>query len=66
MQRCVYAIPSSPLQRTEEMMSLERDVQESRISSEDLFKKLQVSYYFVDLWHKIRSYFILCFALLIF
>ncbi|TKY70585.1 DNA polymerase alpha catalytic subunit [Spatholobus suberectus] len=41
MQRCVYAIPSRPLHRTEEMMSLERDVQESRISSADFFKKLQ-------------------------
>ncbi|WVZ14207.1 hypothetical protein V8G54_011773 [Vigna mungo] len=41
MQRCVYAVPSRPLLRTEEMMSLERDVQESRISSEDFFKKLQ-------------------------
>ncbi|KAG2375982.1 DNA polymerase alpha catalytic subunit [Vigna angularis] len=41
MQRCVYAVPSRPLLRTEEMMSLERDVQESRISSADFFKKLQ-------------------------
>ncbi|XP_014520971.1 DNA polymerase alpha catalytic subunit [Vigna radiata var. radiata] len=41
MQRCVYAIPSRPLLRTEEMMSLDRDLQESRISSADFFKKLQ-------------------------
>ncbi|RDY09686.1 DNA polymerase alpha catalytic subunit, partial [Mucuna pruriens] len=41
MQRCVYAIPSRPLHCTEEMMSLERDVKESRISSADFFKKLQ-------------------------
>jgi len=43
MQRCVYAVPTRPLHRTEEMTSLERDVQESRISSADFFKKLQVS-----------------------
>ncbi|XP_027362652.1 DNA polymerase alpha catalytic subunit [Abrus precatorius] len=41
MQRCVYAIPSHPLHCTDEMMSLERDVQESRISPADFFKKLQ-------------------------
>ncbi|KAG5069905.1 hypothetical protein JHK85_002282 [Glycine max] len=41
MQRCIYAVPSLSLHRTEEMMSLERDVQESRISSADFFKKLQ-------------------------
>jgi len=43
MQRCVYAVPTRPLLRTEEMTSLERDVRESRISSADFFKKLQVS-----------------------
>ncbi|XP_020217424.1 DNA polymerase alpha catalytic subunit isoform X1 [Cajanus cajan] len=41
MQRCVYAVLSHPLHRTEEMRSLERDVQESRVSSADFFKKLQ-------------------------
>ncbi|KAK7307110.1 hypothetical protein VNO77_39879 [Canavalia gladiata] len=41
MQRCVYAVPSCPLHSTDEIMSLERDVQESRISSVDFFKKLQ-------------------------
>ncbi|KAK7406532.1 hypothetical protein VNO78_08159 [Psophocarpus tetragonolobus] len=41
MQRCVYAVPSRPLHRTEEMMSLVRDVQESQISSADFLKKLQ-------------------------
>ncbi|ESW28786.1 hypothetical protein PHAVU_002G017900 [Phaseolus vulgaris] len=41
MQRCVYAVPTQPLHRTEGMTSLERDFQESRISSADFFKKLQ-------------------------
>ncbi|XP_061341474.1 DNA polymerase alpha catalytic subunit [Gastrolobium bilobum] len=41
MQRCVYAIPSRPLHYTDEMMKLEKDVQESRISPADFHKKLQ-------------------------
>lgn len=41
MQRCVYAIPSHPLHSTNEMIQLEKDVQESRISPADFRKKLQ-------------------------
>ncbi|KAK4262306.1 hypothetical protein QN277_027885 [Acacia crassicarpa] len=41
MQRCVYAIPSRPLHHTDEMMELEKDVEESRISRTDFHKKLQ-------------------------
>ncbi|XP_057454382.1 DNA polymerase alpha catalytic subunit-like [Lotus japonicus] len=43
MQRCVYAIPSRPLHYTDEIMNLEKDVQESRISPADFHKKLQGS-----------------------
>lgn len=46
MQRCVYAIPSRPLHLTDEMMELEKDVEESRISRTDFHRKLQVSLYF--------------------
>lgn len=46
MHRCVYAIPSRPLHHTDEMMELEKDVEESRISRTDFHKKLQVSLYF--------------------
>lgn len=42
MQRCVYAIPNSPLFQTDEMMKLEKDAEESRISSADFRKKLHV------------------------
>ncbi|PNX75187.1 DNA polymerase alpha catalytic subunit-like protein, partial [Trifolium pratense] len=41
MQRCVYAIPSHPLHSIDEMIKLEKDVQESRISPADFRKKLQ-------------------------
>ncbi|XP_054824492.1 DNA polymerase alpha catalytic subunit isoform X2 [Prosopis cineraria] len=41
MQRCVYAIPSHPLNHTDEMMELEKDVEESGISRTDFHKKLQ-------------------------
>ncbi|XP_050380225.1 DNA polymerase alpha catalytic subunit isoform X2 [Argentina anserina] len=40
MQRCVYAIPNSPLLPTDELMKLEKDVEESRISPTDFRKKL--------------------------
>lgn len=43
MQRCVYAIPNRPLHYTDEMMKLEKDVEESQISPTDFHKKLQVS-----------------------
>ncbi|XP_057449530.1 DNA polymerase alpha catalytic subunit-like [Lotus japonicus] len=43
MQRCVYAIPSRPLHYTDEIMNLEKQVQESRISPADFHKKLQDS-----------------------
>lgn len=43
MQRCVYAIPNRPLHYTDEMMKLEKDVEECRISPTDFHKKLQVS-----------------------
>ncbi|KAK2367760.1 DNA polymerase alpha catalytic subunit [Trifolium repens] len=41
MQRCVYAIPSHPLHYIDEMIKLEKDVQESQISPADFRKKLQ-------------------------
>ncbi|WJX55345.1 DNA-directed DNA polymerase [Trifolium repens] len=41
MQRCVYAIPSHPLHSIDEMIKLEKDVQESRVSPADFRKKLQ-------------------------
>ncbi|KAL5099247.1 hypothetical protein RYX36_003574 [Vicia faba] len=40
MQRCVYAIPSTPLRSTE-MIQLEKYVQESKITPADFRKKLQ-------------------------
>ncbi|KAM5577509.1 DNA polymerase alpha catalytic subunit [Rosa sericea] len=40
MQRCVYAIPDSPLFQTDEMMKLEKDAEDSRISPTDFRKKL--------------------------
>lgn len=42
MQRCVYAIPSSPLLQVDEMMKLDKDLKESRISPADVQKKLHV------------------------
>jgi DNA polymerase alpha subunit A len=59
MQRCVYAIPSHPLHSIDEMIKLEKDVQESRISPADFRKKLQVSFYFVDILHKCIIFFFL-------
>ncbi|CAJ2659295.1 unnamed protein product [Trifolium pratense] len=41
MQRCVYAIPSHPLHSIDEMIKLEKDVEESRVSPADFRKKLQ-------------------------
>lgn len=43
MHRCVYAIPNSSIFHTDEMSMLEKEVEESRISSTDFHKKLQVS-----------------------
>lgn len=43
MHRCVYAIPNSSIFHTDEMIMLEKEVEESRISSTDFHKKLQVS-----------------------
>ncbi|XP_040361678.1 DNA polymerase alpha catalytic subunit-like [Rosa chinensis] len=40
MQRCVYAIPDSPLFQIDEMMKLEKDAEDSRISPTDFRKKL--------------------------
>lgn len=42
MQRCVYAIPNGPLFQTDEIMKLEKDAEESRISPMAFRKKLQV------------------------
>ncbi|KAF7803369.1 DNA polymerase alpha catalytic subunit [Senna tora] len=41
MQRCVYAIPNHPLHCTDEMMKLDKDVEESRISCTERHKKRQ-------------------------
>ncbi|KAK7300636.1 hypothetical protein RJT34_11484 [Clitoria ternatea] len=41
IERCVYAIPSRPWLRYDEMMNLEKDVQESRVSQQDFHKRLQ-------------------------
>ncbi|CAL0331796.1 unnamed protein product [Lupinus luteus] len=41
IHRCVYAIPTHPLHYTDEIIKLEKDVQESQISSADFNKKLQ-------------------------
>ncbi|KAJ6288671.1 hypothetical protein OIU76_024620 [Salix suchowensis] len=41
MHRCVYAIPNSSIFHTDEMIMLEKEVEESRISSTDFHKKLQ-------------------------
>ena len=43
MQRCVYAIPNRPLHYTDDMVKLEKDVEEGRITATDFHKKLQVS-----------------------
>lgn len=43
MQRCVYAIPNRSVFHDNEIVKLEKDVQESRISPADFRKKLQVS-----------------------
>lgn len=56
MQRCVYAIPSRPLGCTDEMMNLEKDAEESRISPMNFHKKLQVSLSFT---FQIGFYFLL-------
>ncbi|CAN1190341.1 DNA polymerase alpha catalytic subunit [Linum perenne] len=41
MQRCVYAIPNNSVFQTDEMLQLEKDVEESRISPAEFRKKLQ-------------------------
>ncbi|KAH9711929.1 DNA polymerase alpha catalytic subunit [Citrus sinensis] len=41
MQRCVYAIPNGSLFQTDEIMKLEKDAEESRISPMAFRKKLQ-------------------------
>ncbi|EEF38804.1 DNA polymerase alpha catalytic subunit [Ricinus communis] len=41
MQRCVYAIPNGSIFHTEDMIRLEKDVEESRISPAEFRKKLQ-------------------------
>ncbi|XP_011043523.1 PREDICTED: DNA polymerase alpha catalytic subunit-like isoform X2 [Populus euphratica] len=41
MHRCVYAIPNSSTFHTDEISMLEKEVEESRISSTDFHKKLQ-------------------------
>lgn len=43
MQRCVYAIPNRSVFDVDEMVKLEKDAEESRISPVDFRKKLQVS-----------------------
>lgn len=43
MQRCVYAIPDRSVFDADEMMRLEKDVEESRISPADFRRNLQVS-----------------------
>ncbi|CAL1408641.1 unnamed protein product [Linum trigynum] len=40
-QRCVYAIPNSSIFQTDEMLRLEKDVEESRIPLADFRRKLQ-------------------------
>jgi DNA polymerase alpha subunit A len=49
MKRCVYAIPNGSLFHSEEMIKLEKDVEESRISPTVFHTKLQVSYILVNL-----------------
>ncbi|KAK7252825.1 hypothetical protein RIF29_37045 [Crotalaria pallida] len=41
IHRCVYAVPTRPLHYTDEIVKLEKDFQESQISSADFHKKLQ-------------------------
>lgn len=43
MQRCVYAIANKSSFNADELMKLEKDAEESRISPADFLKKLQVS-----------------------
>lgn len=45
MQRCVYAIPNSSLFKSDEIMKMEKDVEESRITPSEFRTKLQVSIY---------------------
>ncbi|WCJ31178.1 DNA polymerase alpha catalytic subunit [Euphorbia peplus] len=40
-QRCVYAIPNGSIFHTDEMMRLEKDIEESKISSAEFYRKLQ-------------------------
>lgn len=43
MQRCVYAIPNGSVFHTDEFMKLEKEAEESHISSTAFRTKLQVS-----------------------
>lgn len=42
MQRCIYAIPSASFLHSDEMMKLQNDAEQSRLSPTDLRAKLQV------------------------
>ena len=48
MQRCVYAIPNGSLFHSEEMIKLEKDLAESRVSPTVFHTRLQVRYIFVN------------------
>lgn len=50
MQRCVYAIPNGSVFRSEEMMNLEKEVEQSHISRTAFLSKLQVSYISVNIF----------------
>lgn len=45
MQRCVYAIPSGLLFDSHDILKLEKDVEESRITAADFRAKIQVRFY---------------------
>ncbi|XP_065875108.1 DNA polymerase alpha catalytic subunit [Euphorbia lathyris] len=40
-QRCVYAIPNGSIFHTDEMIKLEKDIEETKISSAEFYRKLQ-------------------------
>jgi cellulose synthase/poly-beta-1,6-N-acetylglucosamine synthase-like glycosyltransferase len=61
MQRCIYAIPNGSLFHSEEMMKLEKDVEESRVSPTAFRTKLQVSFIFVNIYTCICNFFPLLF-----
>lgn len=60
MQRCLYAIPNGSIFHTEEMIKLEKEAEESRISPSEFRKKLQV-YSNIDI--SSSSSYLLCFIL---